>query len=27
LRRQSLRTDLALLARTPLCVLSCKGAY
>ena len=27
LRRQSLWTDLHLLARTPLCVLSCKGAY
>jgi len=27
LRNQSLRTDLDLLVRTPLCVLSCRGAY
>jgi lipopolysaccharide/colanic/teichoic acid biosynthesis glycosyltransferase len=27
LRRQGLWTDLMLLVRTPLCVLSCKGAY
>jgi lipopolysaccharide/colanic/teichoic acid biosynthesis glycosyltransferase len=27
LRHQSLSTDLKLLVRTPLCVLSCRGAY
>ena len=27
LRNQSLSTDLKLLVRTPLCVLSCRGAY